>query len=559
MGLVEISEKMTTSVTIPSTGSTNPPSSDASVNTTPTSSSSPDQVVRKKRTFDIAFLTGQSEKETSLNSSNEQSSRRSPSSTGINSSSNNNNIEKKCAIFGSSSNDHQQSHSPYNLTQDGTNSDSSSIDVMTNGSLSESESQAHSPSPSIPEQLSPPLHPVVLIHHQQHQLSRSNVFASANSNGGSRISISHRNSHNTSDEHHHHRLHHQADIKSNGGSLHRGSVASSGGGAGSNKSRNNRSPVKEEIRFESRRTIDINQTVDSLKIKENLQFSTLLPSSAGLNLSSGSAGGPAGRNGSASSNASVAGSSNTTRTISVSSGTDLTLPHLASTIALLPHVSRFPLGLPSLASSAGGLPGSNHMAAAAAAAAAAGSIPFHAKMEKTESINISYPKIRMGAFSDPYSALAASAAGSYPYPNLFGLQQELSRHHSFHNQLGSPTGGTIPSGGGGNGPSQQVRQQAPPPPPSVPSCGMSPTTTLLPPSLTSLTLPAQNVCAKCNIGFRMTSDLVYHMRSHHKRDADPVKRQREEKLKCPVCHETFRERHHLTRHMTAHQDRAEEV
>lgn len=58
----------------------------------------------------------------------------------------------------------------------------------------------------------------------------------------------------------------------------------------------------------------------------------------------------------------------------------------------------------------------------------------------------------------------------------------------------------------------------------------------------------------------MTSDLVYHMRSHHKRDSifDPLKKQREEKLKCPVCHETFRERHHLTRHMTAHQDRAEE-
>ncbi|XP_017780262.1 PREDICTED: uncharacterized protein LOC108565353 [Nicrophorus vespilloides] len=79
---------------------------------------------------------------------------------------------------------------------------------------------------------------------------------------------------------------------------------------------------------------------------------------------------------------------------------------------------------------------------------------------------------------------------------------------------------------------------------------------LLPPSLAALSLPAQNVCAKCNISFRMTSDLVYHMRSHHKNDtADYSKRKREEKLKCPVCAESFRERHHLTRHMTAHQDK----
>lgn len=82
-------------------------------------------------------------------------------------------------------------------------------------------------------------------------------------------------------------------------------------------------------------------------------------------------------------------------------------------------------------------------------------------------------------------------------------------------------------------------------------------TSLLPPSFAALSLPAQNVCAKCNISFRMTSDLVYHMRSHHKNDVtnDFTKRRREEKLKCPVCAESFRERHHLTRHMTAHQDK----
>ncbi|XP_067011265.1 uncharacterized protein [Anabrus simplex] len=83
---------------------------------------------------------------------------------------------------------------------------------------------------------------------------------------------------------------------------------------------------------------------------------------------------------------------------------------------------------------------------------------------------------------------------------------------------------------------------------------------LLPPSFAALSLPAQNVCAKCNINFRMTSDLVYHMRSQHKSDSqattDPLRRRREQdKLKCPVCNESFRERHHLTRHMTAHQDK----
>ncbi|KAE8631492.1 hypothetical protein XENTR_v10001209 [Xenopus tropicalis] len=84
---------------------------------------------------------------------------------------------------------------------------------------------------------------------------------------------------------------------------------------------------------------------------------------------------------------------------------------------------------------------------------------------------------------------------------------------------------------------------------------MPSTLTLLPPSFTSLCLPAQNWCAKCNASFRMTSDLVYHMRSHHKKEyaMEPlVKRRREEKLKCPICNESFRERHHLSRHMTSH-------
>lgn len=85
--------------------------------------------------------------------------------------------------------------------------------------------------------------------------------------------------------------------------------------------------------------------------------------------------------------------------------------------------------------------------------------------------------------------------------------------------------------------------------------------TLLPPTLASLSLPAQNICAKCNISFRMTSDLVYHMRSHHKSEVtyDSNRRKREDKLKCPVCAESFRERHHLTRHMTAHQDKEGDI
>ena len=106
------------------------------------------------------------------------------------------------------------------------------------------------------------------------------------------------------------------------------------------------------------------------------------------------------------------------------------------------------------------------------------------------------------------------------------------------------------------------------PPPSLLTAATNPaaaaaaavvSASLLPPSFAALSLPAQNVCAKCNISFRMTSDLVYHMRSHHKGDhinSDMLRRRREqEKLKCPVCNESFRERHHLTRHMTAHQDK----
>ncbi|XP_074531891.1 zinc finger protein 488 [Halichoeres trimaculatus] len=79
--------------------------------------------------------------------------------------------------------------------------------------------------------------------------------------------------------------------------------------------------------------------------------------------------------------------------------------------------------------------------------------------------------------------------------------------------------------------------------------------TILPPTFTSFGVSVQNWCAKCNLSFRMTSDLVFHMRSHHKKEfaaESQVRKRREEKLTCPICHEYFRERHHLSRHMTSH-------
>ncbi|CAB1312405.1 unnamed protein product [Coregonus sp. 'balchen'] len=80
------------------------------------------------------------------------------------------------------------------------------------------------------------------------------------------------------------------------------------------------------------------------------------------------------------------------------------------------------------------------------------------------------------------------------------------------------------------------------------------TSSILPPTFSSFGVSVQNWCAKCNLSFRMTSDLVFHMRSHHKKEfaAESQVRRREEKLTCPICHEFFRERHHLSRHMTSH-------
>lgn len=99
---------------------------------------------------------------------------------------------------------------------------------------------------------------------------------------------------------------------------------------------------------------------------------------------------------------------------------------------------------------------------------------------------------------------------------------------------------------------------APPKMNTVPFISQNPVTTMIPTAINTINLASQNVCAKCNISFRMTSDLVYHMRSQHKKEQDPYKKRRNDRLKCSICGESFRERHHLTRHMTAHQDRADE-
>ncbi|KAM5322348.1 zinc finger protein 488 isoform 1-T4 [Glossophaga mutica] len=76
------------------------------------------------------------------------------------------------------------------------------------------------------------------------------------------------------------------------------------------------------------------------------------------------------------------------------------------------------------------------------------------------------------------------------------------------------------------------------------------------PMFPSQGLSTQNWCAKCNLSFHMTSDLVFHMRSHHKKEhagSDLYsKKLTEEALTCPICHEYFQERHHLSRHMTSH-------
>lgn len=154
-------------------------------------------------------------------------------------------------------------------------------------------------------------------------------------------------------------------------------------------------------------------------------------------------------------------------------------------------------------------------------------------------------------FDSPFGLVKSAQSGEILQPNFSKIRPVLSQYRPdlAYNYPQFP--------------SQDVLKMGQPElkfPPDIRNPAAAILTSLLPPSLAALSLPAQNVCAKCNITFRMTSDLVYHMRSHHKNDAaDPTKKRREDKLKCPVCAESFRERHHLTRHMTAHQDKDNDV
>ncbi|XP_046903267.1 PR domain zinc finger protein 8 [Hypomesus transpacificus] len=82
---------------------------------------------------------------------------------------------------------------------------------------------------------------------------------------------------------------------------------------------------------------------------------------------------------------------------------------------------------------------------------------------------------------------------------------------------------------------------------------------LLSPSLSPLRLQGQNWCARCSLSFRLTSDLVAHMRTvhHHQRvfsarsGVDRIPRG-DKRHSCPICREVFKQRHHLARHLVAH-------
>ncbi len=85
-------------------------------------------------------------------------------------------------------------------------------------------------------------------------------------------------------------------------------------------------------------------------------------------------------------------------------------------------------------------------------------------------------------------------------------------------------------------------------------------------SSTAALANASNWCAKCSIQFRLTSELVHHIRVHHATRRHYHHQTSTElpsrkiltnststmSLTCHICYETFRERHHLTRHMTSH-------
>ncbi|RWS12497.1 uncharacterized protein B4U79_15978 [Dinothrombium tinctorium] len=161
---------------------------------------------------------------------------------------------------------------------------------------------------------------------------------------------------------------------------------------------------------------------------------------------------------------------------------------------------------------------------------------------------------------DKANTLSSSDSGencNYSFANFFGNSRGIGvppvfpTHGTYPSSLGnsllSPTTPSLPTSSAAIASASNASSKNLPIPPSL--------LPYLPPSLAALSFPQTNWCAKCNATFRMTSDLVYHMRSHHKNlgQGDPLKKKREEKLRCTICGESFRERHHLTRHMTSHQ------
>ncbi|XP_025111416.1 PR domain zinc finger protein 8-like isoform X2 [Pomacea canaliculata] len=207
------------------------------------------------------------------------------------------------------------------------------------------------------------------------------------------------------------------------------------------------------------------------------------------------------------------------------------------------YMPRLPLVPPTL-----GLPAAaplHHVSAHHPAFAAVDQIPpgllemCRATIPSIGPLTESFANIRNGD-GDHSAAAAVAAAAAAGFPGKAGMFMG-----------GGGGGGTGDRHSGMSGPSPGSMHFLKSNNPMVEKILQSTAPTLSASPLSALNI-SQNWCAKCNATFRMTSDLVYHMRSHHKREFDPMKRKREEKLKCTICNESFRERHHLTRHMSSH-------
>ncbi|KAB0402656.1 hypothetical protein E2I00_008451, partial [Balaenoptera physalus] len=151
--------------------------------------------------------------------------------------------------------------------------------------------------------------------------------------------------------------------------------------------------------------------------------------------------------------------------------------------------------------------------------------------------------------SSPYTCLECSQRFQFEFPYVAHLRFRCpKRLHSVdvspREEQGSGVG-TKDHGGGGGGKDQQPPQpQETPLGPSPKFCKAGPVHHYPAPSPEGGNPPAAG-------GGGGSSAKP----SHHKKEyaMEPlVKRRREEKLKCPICNESFRERHHLSRHMTSH-------